>query len=104
MRGFSLSLLVYLVAISVFGAEEIAVDANGNVTPFKLQGGPIASVCKVFNVREYGATGNGITDDAPAIKSALDALTASTSSDKRIYFPAGTYLVASNQARASYPA
>lgn len=40
------------------------------------------------NVKDYGATGNGSTDDSAAIRSALTA-----GAGKTVVFPAGTYLV-----------
>lgn len=42
-----------------------------------------------FNVYEYGAIGDGWTDDTDAIQSAIGA--ASAASGGEIYFPAGTY-------------
>ncbi|HJP73024.1 MAG TPA: glycosyl hydrolase family 28-related protein [Pseudonocardiaceae bacterium] len=41
---------------------------------------------------DYGATGNGMTDDAPAIQSAVAAV---TSAGGTVYFPPGRYRVAS---------
>jgi hypothetical protein len=40
-----------------------------------------------LNVRNYGATGNGSTDDSAAIQRALDA----AQSGQAVYFPTGTY-------------
>lgn len=45
----------------------------------------------IFNVRNYGATGNGIVDDTPAVNAALDAAVAAGRGT--VYFPAGKYLV-----------
>jgi hypothetical protein len=45
------------------------------------------------NVKAYGATGNGSTDDGPAIQSAIAAL----SSGATLYFPTGNYLIANEQ-------
>ena len=45
----------------------------------------------VYNVRDYGATGDGVTDDAAAIQAALNA--ANTAGGGVVYVPAGTYLV-----------
>jgi len=42
------------------------------------------------NVLDYGATGNGTTNDAAAIQAAFSA--ADTSPPKTVFFPAGTYL------------
>lgn len=43
----------------------------------------------VFNVKGYGATGNGTTDDSSAITAAIAAIT--TAGGGRLYFPVGTY-------------
>src|SRR5258706_8893656 len=45
----------------------------------------------VLNVKSFGAVGNGVVDDYPAIKAA-DAAVASASGGM-LYFPAGTYFV-----------
>lgn len=42
-----------------------------------------------LNVKNYGAVGNGITDDTNAIQTAL---TAANSQNKNLYFPSGIYL------------
>lgn len=47
----------------------------------------------VFNVKDFGATGDGITDDTAAIQAAL---TAAGVSGGTVYFPAGTYLVSAS--------
>lgn len=50
-----------------------------------------------INVRDYGATGSGLTDDSDAIQAAIDeAQRRSTTSPNRgavVYFPEGQYLV-----------
>ena len=43
-----------------------------------------------ITVRDFGARGDGITDDTAAIKNAI-----SKSSDGKIYFPSGTYVISS---------
>ncbi|KAH6845713.1 pectate lyase superfamily protein-domain-containing protein [Chaetomium sp. MPI-CAGE-AT-0009] len=58
---------------------------------------------KVFrNVLDYGATGNGVTDDTAAIKAAMndgrrcgEKCNGSTTKNAIVYFPPGTYLVSS---------
>jgi hypothetical protein len=55
----------------------------------------------VINVKDYGATGNGSTDDAAAIQSAFDAAFGTAGSphgtnataNKAVFFPNGTYNV-----------
>jgi polygalacturonase len=44
----------------------------------------------VFNVRAYGAKGNGVQLDSPAVNKAIDA--ASKAGGGTVYFPSGTYL------------
>ncbi len=46
----------------------------------------------VFNVKDYGATGDGSTDDTSAINSAMSAV---NSAGGVLYFPTGTYMVSS---------
>lgn len=44
---------------------------------------------QVFNVKAYGATGNGSTDDSSAVQAAINAATAAGGGT--VYFPSGTY-------------
>jgi polygalacturonase len=44
----------------------------------------------IFNVRDFGAKGDGITDDSTALQGALDKAQGSASI---LYLPNGTYLV-----------
>jgi hypothetical protein len=51
-----------------------------------------------FNVTDFGATGNGTTDDTLAIEAAIAAAAPASSlarTGNTVYFPAGTYLVTS---------
>lgn len=52
----------------------------------------------VYDVRQYGAVGNGTTDDAPAFQAALDAITAaSTNGNNRgatLFVPSGVWRMA----------
>ena len=60
-----------------------AVSASATVT--------IDAATSGINPKNYGATGNGTTDDTAAINSAIAALTPGAS----LVFPCGTYLVSS---------
>lgn len=46
---------------------------------------------EVYNVKAYGATGDGATDDSTAVAAAITAAT--NANGGTIYFPAGTYLI-----------
>ena len=48
---------------------------------------------QVFNVKAYGAVGDGVTDDIAALNSALTA--AAAAAGAIVYFPSGTYVIAS---------
>jgi hypothetical protein len=47
----------------------------------------------VVNVKDYGARGDGSTDDTAAIKIAMKTALGADSRTRTLYFPAGTYLV-----------
>ncbi|MCP3946311.1 MAG: hypothetical protein GY709_05750 [Herbaspirillum sp.] len=47
-----------------------------------------------YNVRAFGAVGDGATDDSAAIQAAINA--AATDGAHRVYFPAGTYACAAD--------
>ena len=51
-----------------------------------------AEVCGLHNVKDYGAVGNGITDDTANINSAI---TAAIADNTGVYFPEGRYKITS---------
>lgn len=53
-------------------------------------GGPISLGYEVYNVKTYGALGNGIADDTAAIQAAINACKTSTYHGV-VYLPPGTY-------------
>lgn len=63
---------------------EIGGDIGGTITIPVLR-----NVYRVFNVRDYGATGDGTTDDTSAIQSAIDTATVGGT----VYAPPGDYLI-----------
>lgn len=49
----------------------------------------------VYNVKAFGAKGDGITDDTNAIRSAITSLLANSTAGGHIQFPPGKYLISS---------
>jgi len=75
--------------------DVLSVDASGNINGLVKSTGSTTArslanrFADVVNVKDFGAVGNGVADDRTSILNAFNA-----SNKKRIYFPAGTYLVA----------
>lgn len=61
---------------------------------YDVNGNPLDVGSMFFNVTDYGAKGDGTTDDASAIQSALTAC--NTSGGGIVFFPEGTYLLKSS--------
>jgi len=68
------------------GAPDFKVLFNGVATSLQL-----AFSTTFFNVRNYGAVGNGVADDGAAISSAQAAATAAGGGT--VFFPPGTYRI-----------
>lgn len=69
--------------LNLAGAESL------KFTPPPLPGTPVAA----FNVRDFGATGDGVTKDTVAFEKAFAAAVARPGSE--VFVPAGNYLIAS---------
>lgn len=67
-----------------------SVDADGKPTGWRKK------YRDMLNVRDFGAKGDGVTDDTAAIQAALDA--ASTRGISAVLFPTGTYKVSATTA------
>jgi polygalacturonase len=86
-------------------AKQVVASFVGGLVSLRLLGAAPADPCtppnfplpnfgaERFNVREFGATGDGRTNDTPAINKTIDKCNASGGGD--VIFPAGTYLAAS---------
>lgn len=98
LRAFlakSLSILVLLASYGEAAASRPALDA---VLPAQRRltwsagiPGGIPDVPVEANVRDFGAVGDGISDDTAAIRNAI----ASVTSGGAVYFPEGAYLITS---------
>lgn len=64
--------------------EEAASEAGGSQDA--------ADILEIFNVKDFGATGDSTTDDASAIQDAIDACDANRGGT--VYFPQGRYRIA----------
>lgn len=73
---------ILLIATCLFAgfSSAHAADDAGSSAP--------ASTC--LNIKDFGASGDGISDDTPAL---LKAIKAAESSEGTIYFPAGNYCI-----------
>lgn len=80
------------------GSEHVVgtCDENGHLA-IVPRASRDASAPHVFNVKAYGAVGDGVTDDSPAVRAALEALGDVTAADVglrgRVWFPPGNYFL-----------
>ena len=88
----AMALAVFIATPSQYGVAPSA-DAHVGRGTFTRQGHiktpPKVKAVAFLNVRDFGATGNGTTDDSTAIQNTANA---AASSGKGVFFPAGTYL------------
>ncbi len=54
----------------------------------------IKNMFRVFNVKDYGAIGDGVADDLAEVQAAIDAANAAGGGD--VFFPTGTYLLSNS--------
>ena len=71
------------IGVALAGFPALSLEASA-------QGGPPSSATGIFDVRKYGATGDGKTVDTPAVNRAIEA--AASAGGGIVFFPAGTYL------------
>lgn len=80
------------VAGFMSATDKVALAAA--VSDIVTLGAAVASLTREINVLDYGATGDGSTDDTAACQDAIDAAEAATGNDPvTVYFPPGTYVV-----------
>lgn len=81
----------------VFDSTDATSQDNGGTVIVAVDGGRWRlSVTGPISVKQFGAVGNGVTDDGPSIQAATHALTG-----KRLFFPKGEYITSSITVAAS---
>lgn len=68
-------------------ASYLLTQTTGTTTPRTLENR--FTEIPILNVKDFGAVGDGVTDDTAAIQRAINT-------NKKIYFPAGTYMLTSH--------
>jgi hypothetical protein len=98
------ALVVYGMSVLALSASSASSDAATLASTMKPTGAVLTTGTLLFpagfmkSVKDYGATGNGTTDDTAAIQAALSDGRGNASGNynglpKGLYFPPGTYLV-----------
>lgn len=77
----------------LYGARGEQWDSNGRLPDFSYagfegEGAPLPEVSVVASVAEFGALGDGVTDDTEAIQAAIDA-----TNNGALLFPSGQYRI-----------
>src|SRR5574341_1134133 len=81
-----------IAALPACTNNQLANVTNGIRGLWICRGTTWQSVTGYADVRDFGAVGDGTTDDSAAIQATITA--AAAGANKRVYCPAGTYLVA----------
>ena len=76
------------ISVAAISASDLpSITSTGSTTARSLP----SRFAEVFNVKDYGAVGDGSTDDTTAIQAAITA--AQTAGGGTIYFPSATYVI-----------
>lgn len=75
-----------------YGIGRLSVAAASAIDPIVVGDNDPRVSAVTFNVKSYGAVGDGVTDDTVAIRAAI---TAAEAVNGRVYLPTGSYLVTS---------
>ncbi|WP_374989054.1 glycoside hydrolase family 28 protein [Priestia megaterium] len=91
MKKYVLSLFVMTLMLALpFSAQGEALSASEKITAVKEQIQPPSFPNRTFNVKRYGAAGNGKSDSTAAFKKAIEA--ANKAGGGRVVVPPGTYV------------
>jgi hypothetical protein len=85
------TIFLRLFVACLFLATSLTVNADDGASVPLDETATEASTA-IFNLRDFGAVGNGDANDGPALQRALDAL--ASSGGGTLYVPAGRYLIA----------
>lgn len=77
------------ISMSKMGAGSLPAGTTSNATGATTQRALPDRFADVINVKDFGAVGDGVADDAPAIRAAFNLAVTKLSST--VYFPQGTY-------------
>ena len=86
-RGAMLSPLALVRGAGTLQDRSSTIDAQRDTVLAEM----LATALDAFNVKSFGATGDGTTDDTAEIQAAIDACEAAAGG--WVYFPAGTYRI-----------
>jgi hypothetical protein len=89
LQGFSTAALV--AKQSIAGEARLSYDSTTKAPKVSMNAGAYVSIFNAINVKQYGATGDGVTDDRAAIQAAIDAASATVAG--KVFFPEGSYKV-----------
>src|SRR5882672_7715585 len=90
IQMMNLRKLCVLVFTMIALAAAIAAASGQKVKKPAMTSAAQSTVATGYNIRTFGAKGDGITPDTPAINKAIDA--AAAAGGGTVYFPAGKYL------------
>jgi polygalacturonase len=82
--------LLIILAVTSTGVSTVGRAEIAHPPALMLSRAPFADLASVFDVRKFGAKGDGRTLDSPAINRAIDA--AAAAGGGTVYLPAGDYL------------
>ena len=87
------SIILFLVILLTLSGLTLSVGTAGPVAPLQTAPStPVLSVSEnIFDLTTFGAVGDGVTDDGPALQSALNAV--AQAGGGTLFVPAGRYAI-----------